>query len=63
MPIFDSLVGLLCTYFEAKKGKIALKMVKIQAAIDASEAGEKSPAIGFDWCCEDEEGDETEEDD
>lgn len=32
-------------------------MIKIQAAIDSEEASEKSPAIGFDWCCE-EEGDE-----
>lgn len=57
IPFLDTLCGFICTFFEEKKGKIALRMIKIQAAIDSEEASEKSPAIGFDWCCE-EEGDE-----
>lgn len=46
MPVVESMVSLICTWFEYLKTKIAVKMVKLQSEIESE--GGTAHAIGFD---------------
>lgn len=50
IPIAESIISLFCSYIEYLKGKIQVKMLKLQKEI---EADDKEPiyAIGFDTSC------------
>lgn len=66
IPICESIVSLICTFFEYQKGKLSLKMVKLQMEIDKSSDKVDTYAIGFDTSdgitLEDLEEEEEEED-
>ena len=61
-PIIDGLVSWLMTYIEERKGRIALRITKIQAELEEGSCCEKSPAIGFQWVKDEEEEVEEQDD-
>lgn len=46
IPVIESVISLICTYMEYLKGKLSVKMVKMQEEINGSEK-ETTYAIGF----------------
>lgn len=62
MPILESIVSLIVTWFEYLKGKITLKMVQMQEKADKMSAPPEH-AIGFEWFPDVEEEEEEWEDD
>lgn len=61
IPIAESIVSLIVTFFEWLKGKLSVKMVKLQLEIDSAENKESTYAIGFDTDCYTSLSDEDEE--
>lgn len=62
MPILESICALIVTFFEYLKGKLTVKMMKMQSEVDKmSEPPEH--AIGFEWVADEEESEEEWEDD
>lgn len=56
-PLIDSFVQLLGIRIEEKKNIVAERIKKIQSSTE-----ERTPAIGFQWVDDEEEGDEEEYD-
>lgn len=48
MPVLESIVAYIATYFEYKKGKYTLKLMKMQNELECDCGKESTYAIGFD---------------
>ena len=60
-PILETLVELLITFLEERKGRIAIRIAKLQEQISGCQCEERAPAVGFAWCDDEEEDEEESE--